>query len=485
MIQPVNSCILSPENQLAENLCQPAQSFQEVLGKRRFSDDKKTVNHSTVGLENHPAKSLHPPAPSPEAGLQKQAVSEEKNEEKNKEVEPRAAAATFLLNPPPILPNLCVGDNSSKVDPSEIQSAGQPLNPPASMIQNQPAFSILSLAGRAENPELNRVPFTMAQTKPDSSASANSLAPDIASIFNGQENDLQAGFLPTVSEGQENPIFLTGTTSQNTPWAMRSEATRSSSSKSELNASLLGQRIMLPGVSADSLMLLEYDEKLNFLLGQNSKGGELPGRSLNDEFSGLGNSSAEKNGPNVNSRGENQPTQDPFDLKGILGGPKLSTVVEETVTLQKPQLSKTGHVDLYQQIAEKVIWSIKNNTERIRLRLDPPQMGNLLIELHRDKDEIKATLWADNPKTKEIFENNQFQLQKTLEEHGFKLEKYDVFLQNETGSFQGKGEEPGFHGTGRPEKSLPIHEAELNPGIEILPAAIPMVGASQYIDRFI
>jgi hypothetical protein len=266
---------------------------------------------------------------------------------------------------------------------------------------------------------------------------------------------------------------------------MTSEATKNSSPKSEAHANLLGQKVTLPGVTTDSPMFLEYDEKLDFLLGKNSKGGELPGRSLNDESSGLGDSSAEKNSPKVNSGGENQPTQDPFDLKGLLGGPKPSTVVEETVTPQKPQLSKTEHVDLSQQIAEKVIWSIKNNTEKIRLSLEPPQLGNLFIELHRDKEEIKATLWADNPKTKEILENNQFQLQKTLEEHGFKLEKYDVLLQNETGSFQGKEEGPIFHGTGSPEKSLPIHEAELDPGIEILPAAIPMVGGSQYIDRFI
>ena len=250
---------------------------------------------------------------------------------------------------------------------------------------------------------------------------------------------------------RKNPIFVTGTTSQNTPWAMRNEAIKNSSLKSESNANLLGQKITLPGVSTDSPMLLEFDEKLDFLLGQNSTGEEVPGRSLNGEFIGWGNSSAEKNSPKVISGGENQPTQETFDVNGILGGPKPPTVVEETGTPQKPQLSKTEHVDLYQQVAEKVIWSIRNNEERIRLTLEPPQLGNLFIELHREKEEIKATLWADNPKTKEILENNQFQLQKTLEGHGFKLEKYDVFLQNDMASFQGKEEKPVFHGHGQSE----------------------------------
>jgi hypothetical protein len=574
MIQTVNSCTISPASQKAESLHPPAQSFHEVFGKRILSDDKDAINSSTVSPESRPAEDLHLPAPSPEGDLPKPTVSEEKDEGNNKEVEPRKVDATFLLNLLPILPNLGDGDNGIQVDASEIQPPGQPSSPPASVLQNQPARSILSLAPGAENPGPNILPLTMAQTNPDSSASAISVGPDIATMLNGQENELQAGRLPTVvrlhsgeadpqssnqataaepkitqgegaaslldnlphpslgkvpissqfpggavqaketspqtepipslflkpkettiapfsevfnglPKGPENPIWVTGTTTQNTPWAMRIEAIKNSSSKSESKANPLGQKITLPGVSTDSPMLLEFDEKFNFLLGQNSTEGEIPGRSLNGEFIGWGNSLAEKNSPKVISGGENQPIQETFDLKGILGDPKPQTVAMETGTLQKPQPFKTEHVDLYQQVAEKVIWSIRNNEERIRLTLEPPQLGNLLIELHREKEGIKATLWADNPKTKEILENNQFQLQKTLEGHGLKLEKYDVFLQNDMASFQGKEEKPVFHGTGSPERSLPIQEGELDPGLEILPAAISVAGGSQYINRLI
>jgi flagellar hook-length control protein FliK len=117
--------------------------------------------------------------------------------------------------------------------------------------------------------------------------------------------------------------------------------------------------------------------------------------------------------------------------------------------------------------------------------LDPPQLGNLLIELHRDKEEIKATLWADNPKTKEILENNQFQLQKTLEADGFKLEKYEVFVQKDMGSFQGNEESPVFHGQQNPKQSLGIQEAESPQPLEILPGVIRAAGGSRYVDRFI
>jgi hypothetical protein len=261
--------------------------------------------------------------------------------------------------------------------------------------------------------------------------------------------------------------------------------TKDASPKAGSNVGFLEKNSPIPSLDTNSPLLLEFDEKLDILLGQNSKGEELPGRSLNGEFSGLGNSSAEKNSLKVISGGENHPTQDPFGVNELLGSPKPPIGVEETGTHQKPQLSKTENLDLSQQIAEKVIWSIRNKEEKIRLTLDPPQLGNLFIELHRDKEEIKATLWADNPKTKEILENNQFQLQKTLEGHGFKLEKYDVFLQNDMGSFQGKEEKPVFQGQGGRTQSLQIEQAELPPSLEIHPGAIPGAWGSKYVDRFI
>ena len=545
---------------MAESPVQPAQSFQEVLSNQSASDENNVVNPSTVSPESQSAESPLQPAPSPGAVSQNQSASEEKNDGKNKEKEDAESgrvAATYLSNLLPTLSNLCIENNLIKVDPSKVQSPDQPLTQPTSVIQNQQALSILSLAGRAENPGQNIVPFTGAQTKPDSSASAISVRQDIANILNLKENELQAGLLPKIvqlnsgesnsqglnpgtsadpknvreegeaslldggavqakatfaktelipslflkqkettmasfadvindlPEGQGKSLSLTGTTFQSTPWAMTNEASQSDPLKSEFNANLLGKKITLPGVSTDSPTLLGFDEKLDILLGQNSTGAEVAGRSLNDEFTGFGNPAAEKDDAKANSGGENQPTQDPFNLNGLLAGPKPTTVVEETGTPQKPQPSQTGQVDPYQQVADKVVWSIRNNEERIQLTLEPPQLGNLFIELQREKEGIKATLWADNPKTKEILENNQSQLQKTLEGHGFKLEKYDVFLQNDMASSQGKEEKPVFHGQGSREKSLQIHEAESDPALEILPAAIPVAGGSQYIDRFI
>jgi hypothetical protein len=308
-------------------------------------------------------------------------------------------------------------------------------------------------------------------------------------ISNGQHQPVQDSSVTNELPGeQKKPIGVVETGLYQKPLPTQKEhlVYQRMDEKGILNANFLEQKGMAPSSNLDFSMFPGFDEKMDILLGQNSKGEELPGRSLNGEFSGLGNSSAEKNSLKVISGGENHPTQDPFGVNELLGSPKPPIAVEETRFHQTPQPSKTENLDLSQQIAEKLIWSISNNKEEIRLTLDPPQLGNLFIELHRDKEEIKATLWADNPKTKEILENNQFQLQKTLEGHGFKLEKYDVFVQNDMKSFQRNEEKPIFHhGQGSQKQSLQIKETEFPPSLEILPGAIPRAWGSKYIDRFI
>ena len=99
-------------------------------------------------------------------------------------------------------------------------------------------------------------------------------------------------------------------------------------------------------------------------------------------------------------------------------------------------LSQTESLQVYQQIGKKVVWSLRNNEEKIKLTLDPPDLGNIYMEINREKGNIKATLWTDNPATKEILEAHQIQLSRILKDDGFKLEKFDVFLHQDMGSFQ-------------------------------------------------
>jgi hypothetical protein len=107
-----------------------------------------------------------------------------------------------------------------------------------------------------------------------------------------------------------------------------------------------------------------------------------------------------------------------------------------------PSSTESGAEEVYQQIGRKVIWSIQNNAEKIKINLDPPELGNIYMEISREKDSIKAILWADNPTAKVALEACQTQLQKIMQNEGFKLEQFNVFLQENLGSFQERKETP-------------------------------------------
>jgi len=122
-----------------------------------------------------------------------------------------------------------------------------------------------------------------------------------------------------------------------------------------------------------------------------------------------------------------------------------------------PGLGQTQKLEIYEQIGQKLIWSLNNREEQFRLTLDPPQLGSIYMEIQREKEHIKATLWAENPNTKNILEANQLSIQKIIESEGFSLESFSVFIEQNLGSFQ---ESRG--GRMNPEPKAPPSTAEIN-----------------------
>jgi flagellar hook-length control protein FliK len=147
---------------------------------------------------------------------------------------------------------------------------------------------------------------------------------------------------------------------------------------------------------------------------------------------------------------------------------------------------KARPLEIDQQIGRQILWSLKNNEGKIKLALDPPHLGNIYMEINRDKEHIQAVLWTDNLITKEILESHQIQLDKILREDGFKLEKFDVFLHQDMGSLQQQEEnliDAKQQGQGQFEEdelSLPIEELETDPIVMGI-----FHGGSQYLDLFV
>lgn len=88
---------------------------------------------------------------------------------------------------------------------------------------------------------------------------------------------------------------------------------------------------------------------------------------------------------------------------------------------------RLAEVEIYKQIGQRIIWSIKNDQEQIKVTLEPPHLGNIYLEITREKENIRAKILAENPLTKELIEHNFWPIQKIIEKEGFRLEKFDVF----------------------------------------------------------
>ena len=100
-----------------------------------------------------------------------------------------------------------------------------------------------------------------------------------------------------------------------------------------------------------------------------------------------------------------------------------------------PEWTKEA-VSVYQQYSKGLLRTLQQRGERIQMTLDPPQLGNILVEINRDRNLVTAHLWTDNPHTKELLDFSQGQLQKTLELDGFKLDRFEVLVQPDLKSFQ-------------------------------------------------
>jgi hypothetical protein len=168
---------------------------------------------------------------------------------------------------------------------------------------------------------------------------------------------------------------------------------------------------------------------------------------------------------------------DPLNLQVEKGGE-----IREASSSFSP---RTEPSEVFQQVGQRVLWLIRNNEERIRITLDPPELGQVFLEIDRHKEHIKTVLWTDNPTAKASLETSQGEIQRIIESEGFKLEKFDVFVQQDPGWFQGRKENPGKPDSseaGRPaeERAPSVNSMESVP--DRTPASHP---GSRSLDLFV
>ncbi len=178
---------------------------------------------------------------------------------------------------------------------------------------------------------------------------------------------------------------------------------------------------------------------------------------------------------------------DSFEISPVLkeGPTQMPEKLGEVKENYSPTPPKSETQTVSQQVSQRAIWLIRNNEESVRITLDPPQLGHIYMVIDRSKEDIKATLWADNPATKATLETNQPQIQKIIESEGFKLEKFDVFVQQDMGRYQGGKDDPM-----NPNPRSPASLSEIRAPLSGSPDPVPAVAravhpASKYLDLFV
>jgi hypothetical protein len=190
----------------------------------------------------------------------------------------------------------------------------------------------------------------------------------------------------------------------------------------------------LPDPEKASPTISGLDSKTSILhrtLGEKVEPG-LPLRDSRENLSGSG-------GPGMNNPIRFQEDTPLGAIAKFLDQPRVEGIPVDRVVEEPPKGSPEWIKEaqsVYQQFSKGLLQTLQHSGERIQMTLDPPQLGNILLEINRDRSSVTAHLWTDNPLTKELLEFSQGQLQKTLELDGFKLDRFEVQVQPDLKSFQ-------------------------------------------------
>ena len=238
----------------------------------------------------------------------------------------------------------------------------------------------------------------------------------------------------------------------------------------------------LNSISPEGTSLPDRDTQIPTSFSKSSLGSFMEGGGKGQEkILLMGNESAQF------SKREGQKEVDFYETPPGLkeGSTQMPGKLGEVKENYSPTSPKSEPQTVAQQVSQRAIWSIRNNEESVRITLDPPQLGHIYMVIERNKEDIKATLWTDNAATKATLETNQPQIQKIIESEGFKLEKFDVFVQQEMGWCQGGKDDPM-----NPNPRSPASLSEIRTPLSGSPDPVPAVPravhpASKYLDLFV
>jgi len=84
------------------------------------------------------------------------------------------------------------------------------------------------------------------------------------------------------------------------------------------------------------------------------------------------------------------------------------------------------HQQAVRQVAQRVHWMVQNGESRAVMRLDPPELGHVELEIHSKQGELKVHMTVESESVKQTLESSIGNLRTAMEQSQVKLEKLEV-----------------------------------------------------------
>jgi flagellar hook-length control protein FliK len=109
------------------------------------------------------------------------------------------------------------------------------------------------------------------------------------------------------------------------------------------------------------------------------------------------------------------------------------------------------------QVVKHVALQVRGGMSEMRIRLDPPSLGEMQVTVRVDEGRMQAQIDVSQPAVRVALETSVPQLRQTLADHGIEVHRIDIFASGSSmsqESSEGHGHRPRKRDGGRPQGSL-------------------------------
>ena len=120
------------------------------------------------------------------------------------------------------------------------------------------------------------------------------------------------------------------------------------------------------------------------------------------------------------------------NVSGLVANPIAST----NLVMNVPPT----HQNWAPEMGEKVVWMARAGIKSAEIRLDPPELGSLIVKLSMDNDSASVSFIAATPQVRDLLEGQMHRLREMLSQQGLDLTNVDVNVSHQqTGAENGEG----------------------------------------------